>query len=88
MPWPYMESQCPDCQYFTPFERPREDDQGYAVPGACAHPSIAMELFVSEARPELGRMRCTLHVTRRSMFVDRSASRRASTDSRRRGRAA
>lgn len=60
MPWPYMSSQCPTCGYFLPFEPSAQDDAGDRLPGACEHPSIGMELFVSPQRPELAEMTCPL----------------------------
>ncbi|HTZ63337.1 MAG TPA: hypothetical protein VMB51_04480 [Solirubrobacteraceae bacterium] len=60
MPWPYMSSQCPTCWYFLPFEPEAEDDAGYTLPGACQHPLIGMELFVSKDRPEFMTAQCDL----------------------------
>jgi hypothetical protein len=47
MSWPYLPHLCPDCRYFVVVDPPRRDDSGYELPGACAHPRIGMELFVT-----------------------------------------
>lgn len=47
MPWPYLPRQCPRCRYFVPIDPSRRDDSGYELRGACAHPRIGMELFVT-----------------------------------------
>jgi hypothetical protein len=47
MSWPYLPHQCPRCRYFIAFDPPRRDDNGFELPGACAHPRIGMELFVT-----------------------------------------
>jgi hypothetical protein len=72
--WPYMASQCPTCRYFRPFELDARDDAGYQLPGACLHPSIGMELFVSVTRPELLDANCPLRWARPGL--DANAPRR------------
>lgn len=47
MSWPYLPHQCPGCRYFVAIDSPHRDDSGYELPGACAHPLIGMELFVT-----------------------------------------
>jgi hypothetical protein len=47
MSWPYLPHQCPRCRYFVAFDPLRRDDNGFELPGACAHPMIGMELFVT-----------------------------------------
>jgi hypothetical protein len=45
--WPYLPDECPRCHYFVAVDEPCSDDSGYEIPGICAHPLIAMELFVT-----------------------------------------
>ncbi len=47
MSWPYLPHQCPGCRYFVELEDGYSDDSGYEIPGICAHPRIATELFVT-----------------------------------------
>jgi hypothetical protein len=63
--WPFLEAQCLHCRYFYAYEPARTDDKGYALPGFCRHPRIAMELFVTETRPDLSAGSCSLFVGER-----------------------
>ncbi len=47
MSWPYLPHECPRCRYFKELADGYSDDSGYEIPGICAHPRIAMELFVT-----------------------------------------
>lgn len=85
MPWPYMESQCPSCRYFEPFEPElRDPDDGYVLPGACAHPHIAMMLFRTRRR-EIAQMSCRLRWPRAESESDGAAKRAQTPATRDRG---
>lgn len=60
--WPYLEDQCPHCRYFYAYPPATTDDAGYALLGFCRHPRVAMELFISSERPDLGEGRCPMFV--------------------------
>lgn len=60
--WPYIDSQCPNCRYFYAYENGRTDDKGYALPGFCRHPRIAMQLFTSTSRGDFSKAGCSLFV--------------------------
>jgi len=61
--WPFIDSQCPGCRYFYAYEPGRTDDKGYALPGFCRHPLIAMELFIPAVRnDDFSKAGCSLFV--------------------------
>lgn len=60
--WPFLPAQCPQCRYFYAYESERTDDKGYALPGFCRHPRIAMELFIAAARSDFSEGSCPLFV--------------------------
>jgi hypothetical protein len=47
MSWPFVESECPRCRYFAPFDQPVLEDNAfrYKIVGTCLHPRIGMQLF-------------------------------------------
>lgn len=59
--WPFVDRQCPHCRYFYAYEDGRTDDKGYALPGFCRHPRIAMELFSSTVRDDFSKAGCSLY---------------------------
>jgi hypothetical protein len=54
MSWPFTSHQCPLCRYFQALDPPAHDDAGYELPGLCAHPLIAMELFTPRDAARFG----------------------------------